>query len=190
MISEVLTIASGSLVGFVLGLIGGGGSVLAVPLLVYVVGVESPHIAIGTSAIAVALSALANLIQHARALNVKWPCAGVFATAGVAGAFLGSSIGKAFDGQKLLLLFGLLMIVIAVFMVSRKGNLGSPTVRLTMNSARRLLPRLSGWCHASGRVALAIPEFVAGFDQLRAENKLGKIRKRKDRYCGFRLVTS
>ena len=54
----------------------------------------------------------------------------------MAGAFLGSSIGKAFDGQKLLLLFGLLMIVIAVFMVSRKGNLGSPGVRLTMNSAR------------------------------------------------------
>jgi uncharacterized membrane protein YfcA len=71
MISEVLTIASGSLVGFVLGLIGGGGSVLAVPLLVYVVGVKSPHIAIGTSAIAVALSALANLFQHAPARNVK-----------------------------------------------------------------------------------------------------------------------
>jgi uncharacterized membrane protein YfcA len=58
MISQALTVASGSLVGFVLGLIGGGGSVLAVPLLVYVVGVESPHIAIGTSAIAVAFSAL------------------------------------------------------------------------------------------------------------------------------------
>ncbi len=144
MTSEFLTIASGSLVGFVLGLIGGGGSVLAVPLLVYVVGVPSPHIAIGTSAIAVALSAFANLIQHARAHNVKWRCAGVFATAGVAGAFLGSSIGKAFNGQKLLLLFGLLMIVIALFMISRKGNAGNPGVRLTTTSAARLLPRLVG----------------------------------------------
>jgi uncharacterized membrane protein YfcA len=45
----LLSVASGSLVGFTLGLVGGGGSILAVPLLVYVVGVESPHVAIGTS---------------------------------------------------------------------------------------------------------------------------------------------
>ena len=51
----LLAIASGSLVGFTLGLVGGGGSILAVPLLVYVVGVPSPHVAIGTSAIAVAV---------------------------------------------------------------------------------------------------------------------------------------
>ncbi len=66
---DLLAIASGSIVGFVLGLVGGGGSILAVPLLVYVVGVPSPHIAIGTSAIAVALSAAANLAGHARAQN-------------------------------------------------------------------------------------------------------------------------
>ena len=53
MIQDVLAIASGSIVGFVLGLIGGGGSILAVPLLVYVVGVKSPHVAIGTGAVAV-----------------------------------------------------------------------------------------------------------------------------------------
>ena len=47
-----------AVVGFVLALIGGGGSILAVPLLVYVVGVASPHVAIGTSAMAVAVSAL------------------------------------------------------------------------------------------------------------------------------------
>ncbi|HET8543108.1 MAG TPA: TSUP family transporter, partial [Pseudolabrys sp.] len=66
MLHDLLVIASGSIVGFVLGLVGGGGSILAVPLLVYVVGVPSPHIAIGTSAIAVALSAAANLAGHAR----------------------------------------------------------------------------------------------------------------------------
>jgi uncharacterized membrane protein YfcA len=47
-----LAIASGSLVGFSLGVVGGGGSMLAVPLLVYVVGLDNPHVAIGTSAIA------------------------------------------------------------------------------------------------------------------------------------------
>ncbi|MGX1343479.1 putative membrane protein YfcA [Bradyrhizobium japonicum] len=50
-----LGLASGSLVGFSLGLVGGGGSILAVPLLVYLVGVSDPHVAIGTSAIAVAM---------------------------------------------------------------------------------------------------------------------------------------
>lgn len=68
---NLLAIFSGSIVGFVLGLIGGGGSILAVPLLVYVVGVQSPHVAIGTSAVAVALSAAASLVDHARHDHVK-----------------------------------------------------------------------------------------------------------------------
>jgi uncharacterized protein len=173
MVAEILTVASGALVGFILGLMGGGGSVLAVPLLVYLVGVQSPHIAIGTSAIAVALSALANLIQHARAGNVKWPCASVFAAAGVVGAFLGSTAGKAFDGQKLLLLFGLLMIVIAGFMASQRGNPGSPAVKLTANSARTLLPRLAGYGFSVGALSgffgigggfLVVPGLMAATD--------------------------
>ena len=77
-----LAIGSGGVVGFTLGLVGGGGSIMAVPLLVYVVGVASPHLAIGTSAVAVAVSAAANLIGHARAHTVKWNCAIVFALAG------------------------------------------------------------------------------------------------------------
>src|SRR6202162_4673147 len=97
----LLSIASGSLVGFTLGLVGGGGLILAVPLLVYVVGVPSPHIAIGTSAIAVAASAAANLAGHARARTVKWPCALVFAVAGIAGAAGGAQLGKMVDGTRL-----------------------------------------------------------------------------------------
>jgi uncharacterized membrane protein YfcA len=51
-LQDLLAVGSGSFVGFSLALIGGGGSILAVPLLLYVVGVRSPHIAIGTSALA------------------------------------------------------------------------------------------------------------------------------------------
>lgn len=139
---DVLATGSGSLVGFVLGLIGGGGSILAVPLLVYVVGVRSPHMAIGTSAIAVALSALAGLVGHARHHNVKWRCALVFASAGIVGAAIGSSLGKAFDGQRLLLLFGCLMLVIAGFMFFKNNDDGDPDIRLNRMSASRLLPLL------------------------------------------------
>ncbi len=101
----LLSIASGSLVGFSLGLVGGGGSILAVPLLVYVVGVPDPHVAIGTSAIAVAASAAANLLGHARTGSVKWPCALVFAAAGIVGAAAGAQLGKMMDGHRLLMLF-------------------------------------------------------------------------------------
>lgn len=107
---------SGILIGFTLGLVGGGGSILAVPLMVYVVGVKSPHLAIGTSALAVAANALAGLWNHAREENVNWRCGGSFAAAGVIGALGGSTLGKAFDGQKLLFLFALLMLVVAVAM--------------------------------------------------------------------------
>ena len=108
-----LGLASGALVGFSLGLVGGGGSILAVPLMVYVVGVPDAHVAIGTSAIAVAANAAVNLSNHARGGTVRWSCALTFAAAGIVGAFVGSIFGKMLDGQKLLALFALLMLVIA-----------------------------------------------------------------------------
>jgi len=141
-LQDILSIASGSLVGFSLGLIGGGGSILAVPLLVYVVGMASPHHAIGTSAVAVAASAALNLVGHARADTVKWRCALVFAGAGVVGAAFGAALGKAMDGQNLLALFGLLMLVVGGLMLrGRKGG-ENPEVRLSWDSAKSLLPSL------------------------------------------------
>jgi len=135
-------LASGALIGLVLGLVGGGGSILAVPLLVYFVGIDSPHAAIGTAAVAVALNALAGLIGHARAGNVKWPCALVFAAAGMIGAALGAEAGKAIDGQHLLAAFGALMIGVGLLMLrGRKGG-EKPDVHLDRDSARYLLPRL------------------------------------------------
>lgn len=65
---------SGVLAGFALGLVGGGGAILAVPLMVYLVGVPSAHIAIATSALAVAVNAATGLVSHARAGGVKWRC--------------------------------------------------------------------------------------------------------------------
>lgn len=135
-------LASGSLIGLVLGLVGGGGSILAVPLLVYVVGVGSAHAAIGTAAVAVAANAAFSLIGHAREGTVKWPCAIVFAAAGVIGAATGAEIGKAVDGQRLLMLFGLLMIGVGISMLRKKRTAEAPDVRLSRTTARQLLPRL------------------------------------------------
>ncbi|MBC2651333.1 sulfite exporter TauE/SafE family protein [Novosphingobium flavum] len=135
-------LASGALIGLILGLVGGGGSILAVPLLVYVVGVGSPHVAIGTAAVAVTLNALASLVGHARAGRVKWRCAGVFLLAGTTGAALGAELGKAVDGQRLLALFGLLMIGVGLSLLRPRRTAEAPDVRLTLDSAARLLPRL------------------------------------------------
>ncbi len=122
-LQALLAVVCGSAVGFSLALIGGGGSILAVPMLLYVVGVRDPHLAIGTSALAVSFNAFANLIPHARAGHVRWKVAFVFAATGVLGAFIGSSIGKAVNGQHLLVLFALLMMVVAVLMLrGRRGG--------------------------------------------------------------------
>src|SRR3546814_18595299 len=96
---DILTLISGVLVGFTLGVIGGGGSILALPLLLYVVGMKDPHVAIGTSALAVAANAFANLIQHARAGTVTWPCALVFGASGVVGALFVSTLGTMVAGR-------------------------------------------------------------------------------------------
>jgi len=138
-IQYLLGVGSGALVGFVLGLVGGGGSILAVPLMVYLVGVPSPHVAIGTSALAVAANAASGLGHHARHGHVKWRCAALFAASGIAGAAIGSTLGKNFDGQKLLFLFALVMVAVGILMVRRRSSFGNPDVRLGRENAGKLV---------------------------------------------------
>jgi uncharacterized membrane protein YfcA len=145
----VLGLASGTLVGFSLGLVGGGGSILAVPLMVYLVGVPEPHVAIGTSAIAVAANAAVNLSNHARGGTVSWSCALPFAAAGIIGAFVGSIFGKMLDGQKLLALFALLMLVIAGLMLKTRGRVGLPDAKLS----RANMPAILGLGLATGTLS-------------------------------------
>lgn len=140
----ILALLSGALVSFLLGLFGGGGSILALPLLVHVVGVRSPHIAIGISAAAVAANALTNLGIHAHQHSVKWRCALLFAATGVVGAAAGSMLGKKIDADVVLALFGVLMAVVGALMLRKPRSFGQPDVRLTWESARTLAPRLIG----------------------------------------------
>jgi uncharacterized membrane protein YfcA len=139
MMQGVLGLASGALVGFSLGLVGGGGSILAVPLMVYVVGVPNAHVAIGTSAIAVAANAAVNLANHARGGTVEWWCALTFAAAGTIGAFAGSILGKMMHGQKLLALFALLMLVIAALMLKTRSSIGLPDTRMSWSNVPALV---------------------------------------------------
>ncbi|HEX6959568.1 MAG TPA: sulfite exporter TauE/SafE family protein [Ferrovibrio sp.] len=167
MAQTALTIGAGSAVGFSLALVGGGGSILAVPALLYLVGIGDAHLAIGTSALAVAVNAFANLAQHARKGNVKWPCAMVFAASGVLGAALGAALGKLTNGQHLLLLFAGVMMVIGLAMLRPKAAQGNPDVHLNRAVAGRLVPiglttgALSGFFGIGGGF-LIVPGLMLG----------------------------
>jgi uncharacterized membrane protein YfcA len=148
-IQSLLGLASGALVGFSLGLVGGGGSILAVPLMVYLVGVPDPHVAIGTSALAVAANAAVNLSNHARGGTVRWGCALTFAAAGIVGALVGSIFGKMINGQKLLALFAMLMLVIAALMLKTRTRPGLPDVKIDLSN----MPAIVGLGVATGTVS-------------------------------------
>ncbi|MDJ0922179.1 MAG: sulfite exporter TauE/SafE family protein [Henriciella sp.] len=135
-----LTLLSGAIVGLFLGTFGGGGSVLAAPLLIYLVGVEDPHIAIGTSAAGVAAIALFSLIGHWRGGRVKWPCAIVFALSGLIGSILGSSLAKITEGDVLMLGFAAAMTMIALSMFRKPKTAGDPDVTLTPGMVLQLAP--------------------------------------------------
>jgi len=123
MTTLALAALSGGIVALFLTVFGGGGSVLAVPLLLYVVGVAEPHVAIGVSAAGVSLNALTALLGQARAGRVRWPHALTFAAFGIAGAWAGSSLAKMVDGDRLLLAFAAAMAAVALAMLRpQKGS--------------------------------------------------------------------
>jgi len=123
----LLSIVSGILVGFSLGLLGGGGSILAIPLLLYFVGLYyavpitdrgyAVHLAIGTTALAVGLNAYINSYIHFKKGNVKIPQGIMFTLPGLLGVFVGTTLDKITPGNSLLFFFGILMIVVALMML-------------------------------------------------------------------------
>ncbi len=136
---DILAVLSGAAVGLILALIGGGGSILATPALLYIVGVANPHVAIGTSALAVSINAFANFLNHLRRGNVKWKCAAVFAAAGIVGAAIGAGVGKRTNAEILLPLFALLMIVVGIAMLIPRKTEGDGDVVLTAQNAPKLI---------------------------------------------------
>lgn len=138
-IQVVLSIFSGIIVGFSLGLIGGGGSILAIPLLIYLVGYDHPHIVIGTTALAVGVNAYLNLIPHTLKKHVNYKIGVEFTIPGIAGVLAGSELGLLTPGNDLLFFFSFLMIGIAVYMLKRKCIDLSQVERKIVKSSRSLI---------------------------------------------------
>jgi uncharacterized membrane protein YfcA len=111
----------GFLIGLSLGALGGGGSILAVPALVYAAG-QSPKQATTTSLVLVALTAMIGMVPHWRAGRVRFVAGTIFGLAGIGGSLLGSHWNTAVDPNVLLLAFSALMFVAAYGMWRRVRN--------------------------------------------------------------------
>lgn len=111
------------LIGVSLGLLGGGGSILTTPILIYALGVETKA-AIATSLLVVGITSLAGLAQHARAGNVEWRTGLTFGSAGMVGAWLGGYVAAWIPASVLMALFALMMLATAVAMFRGRKDRG------------------------------------------------------------------
>jgi len=149
LLQMVLSVVSGILVGFSLGLIGGGGSILAVPLLLYLVGLDSvpnaAHIALGTTALAVGLNAYVNSYMHVRKHNVAPRIGGIFAGVGLVGSLIGAYLGHITPGSSLLLYFSAVMMILGAYIAISKRASGAGTHEEgpRLAEARRRCPGLN-----------------------------------------------
>lgn len=109
------------LVGITLGLLGGGGSILTLPILVYVLGMDEKS-AIAMSLIVVGLTSAFALISHARRGNVQWRVGLIFAGAGAAGAFLGGLLAAYIPGVWLVRGFLVMMVATGIAMIRGRKN--------------------------------------------------------------------
>ncbi|WP_369029810.1 sulfite exporter TauE/SafE family protein [Streptomyces adonidis] len=117
-------IAASLLIGVSLGVLGGGGSILTVPILIYLAGMETKE-AIATSLFVVGVTSAAGVVSHARAGRVRWRTGLLFGLAGMTGAYAGGRLAEFVPGTVLLLAFALMMIATAVAMI--RGRRRQPT---------------------------------------------------------------
>jgi uncharacterized membrane protein YfcA len=116
-----LTLALAVFVGIALGLLGGGGSILTVPLLAYVAGMEAKQ-AIATSLLVVGVTSVVGAVSHARAGRVQWRTGLIFGAAGMAGAYVGGVLARFIPGTVLLVGFAVMMVATAIAMLRGRRN--------------------------------------------------------------------
>ncbi|MBB4986490.1 MULTISPECIES: sulfite exporter TauE/SafE family protein [Streptomyces] len=124
-----LVVAASLLVGLSLGALGGGGSILTVPILIYLAGQDTKE-AITTSLFVVGVTSLAALVPHARARRVRWRTGLLFGGFSMAGAYGGGRVAEYVPGTALLVAFALMMLATAVAMLRkpRRGREAAPRI--------------------------------------------------------------
>jgi uncharacterized protein len=122
-------------IGVSLGLLGGGGSILTVPVVHYVLGVPA-HDAIAMSLVVVGVTSAVALVPHARAGRVRWPIGLVFGAASMSAAFVGGRLGAAIPGAILITAFAGMMIVAGTAMLTRARRAAPPATAATAGALR------------------------------------------------------
>jgi uncharacterized membrane protein YfcA len=147
---SLLAIPLGLLIGLSLGALGGGGSILTVPALVYVLD-QDPRTATTSSLLIVGATSLIALVPHARAGRVRFGQGLLFGALGTAGSFLGSALSTHVPAEVLLTAFAGLMVLVATLMLRRalrpavRGEVLDPTVEpmLTLRPFSCACPRVA-----------------------------------------------
>ncbi|MEV5970478.1 sulfite exporter TauE/SafE family protein [Streptomyces sp. NPDC051921] len=121
----LLVIAASLLVGVSLGVLGGGGSILTVPLLVHLAGQDAKE-AIATSLFVVGVTSAAALVPHARARRVRWRAGLLFGAFSMGGAYGGGRLAEYVPGAALLVAFGVVMLATAGAMLRRPRRRTQP----------------------------------------------------------------
>ncbi len=132
-----LTVGLAVFVGIALGLLGGGGSILTVPLLAYVAGMDAKQ-AIATSLLVVGVTSAIGAISHARAGRVQWRTGLIFGAAGMAGAYGGGLLAQFIPGTVLLIGFAVMMIATAIAMLRGRKEVPAPSAAHRMPVAKIL----------------------------------------------------
>jgi uncharacterized membrane protein YfcA len=137
----VLVLALSVVIGLSLGVLGGGGSILTVPILVYVAGFEAKE-AIAASLFVVGVTSAVSVLSHAREGRVMWRTGLIFGAAGMAGAFVGGLLGGHIPGQILLIAFAIMMVATSVAMLrgrKKKNDDGAAPAKHELPLGRVLL---------------------------------------------------
>ncbi|HEY9263489.1 MAG TPA: sulfite exporter TauE/SafE family protein [Mycobacterium sp.] len=137
----ITSLLAGAVIGALLGLLGGGGSILAVPALVYVIHLDVRH-AIPISLIVTATASAVGALPKVRVGQVQWRLAGVFALTGIPATFAGAAIGKLLPQPALLIGFAAVMVVAGWRMLRDEDGTGTAcTVGDDGINWRRCAPR-------------------------------------------------
>jgi uncharacterized membrane protein YfcA len=112
----MLGYALATLIGLSLGVMGGGGSILTVPILVYVLGMDA-KLSIALSLAIVGTTSLVGVFNHFRAGNVNLKVAAIFGPVAMVGTFLGAKISRLMSGEAQLILFAIIMLMASYFMI-------------------------------------------------------------------------
>jgi len=137
-------LAFGLLIGLLLGLLGGGGSILAVPALIYGVG-QPLHQAIPTSLLVVGVSSLAGALPRIRARQIHWRMAAIFGVTGSIAAFAGTAVNSQLPARAVLIGFAAIMVIAGTAMLRDHSTAGTAcAVSGATINWRRCLPRSLG----------------------------------------------